>query len=175
MILHTSTPNEIGYIHSSFGTSGKFKVHFPMGTQAKKGDKLFLRFKRFLNDTSKKMIQDPFQFPPRVDATKIEIVPKSKKKKKPDVPKIEAHGEITNLKPDPNNTDKSIIGIITGFFRQEDNIQIFKGRSVLLHKTNVVKGNVIGPFGKAGKCKVLFEDVSDGECCIGDKVCLLAE
>merc|ERR1711862_694880 len=149
----------------------------------KKGDKLFLRFKRFIYDTNKKMIQDPYNFPTiRCDATKIEIVPKSKKKNKQQQQQqqqkgednkaaVEAHGEIVNLKPDPNS-DTNIIAIVVGFFKQEDNIQLYKGRKVLLHKTNVIKGKVIGSFGKAGKCKVLLEknlEKNEQECSIGEK------
>lgn len=65
--LQVSTATgEIGVIQSSFGKSGKFKVYFKNGDllgkerNSKLGENiLFLNFKRFLFDRSKKMVQDP--------------------------------------------------------------------------------------------------------------------
>merc|ERR1712129_17705 len=96
MILHTDDPNEVGYIHSSFGTAGKFKAYFPSGTLCKKGDSLYLRFKRFINDYKKHMHQDPYKFPSQIQATKLEVVTNKEKKKKSS--KAVGNGEITNFK-----------------------------------------------------------------------------
>jgi selenocysteine-specific elongation factor len=49
---------DIGTIIGPFGSSLKFRVKFPNGVKGiKAGDMLSLRFKRFLNDPEKKMIQ----------------------------------------------------------------------------------------------------------------------
>mmetsp|Transcript_42722 Transcript_42722/g.71065 ORF Transcript_42722/g.71065 Transcript_42722/m.71065 type:complete len:239 (+) Transcript_42722:81-797(+) len=52
----------IGVIESSFGKSGKFKVHFPQGGQTALAkvpgsQKLVLQFRRYIFDAKKKMVQ----------------------------------------------------------------------------------------------------------------------
>ncbi|GAQ81505.1 Selenocysteine-specific elongation factor [Klebsormidium nitens] len=55
----TTEAGEEGTIQSSFGKSGKFKLHFPGGVQQASGQasKVTLEFKRFIYDRSKRMIQ----------------------------------------------------------------------------------------------------------------------
>jgi len=142
---------EIGEIKSSFGTSGKFRVWFPGGTEAKEGDPLLLKFKRFANDQTKSMVQDT-KLPPERMGTRIEIQTKSKKKKK--VPVIT--GEVATIKGDVLENGKHNLAIITGFFTPEINIREKVGSKVVIPSTKE-EGKITGPFGKAGKCKVSFE------------------
>ncbi len=50
---------------------------------------------------------------------------------------------------------KYTVCILDGFFTAEENIKLYKGKVVELESG--VKGNLLGPFGKAGKCKVEFK------------------
>ena len=77
MQLETPYEGEIGIIQSSFGTSGKFKVHFPAGTTVKEGDALYLRFKRYVNDTENKMRQNDHTLPKLREGTRILETPKT--------------------------------------------------------------------------------------------------
>lgn len=113
---------EIGVIQSSFGTSGKFKVHFPAGTVAREGDKLFLKFKRYLNDKDKKMHQgDELALPKEVSYEKIQTsttkAPNKNKKNRNNKKTNDANNNnstsISNGKPeaiqhsDPNNKNNT--------------------------------------------------------------------
>lgn len=71
---------EVGTIQSSFGTSGKFRVSFPGGTEVREGDALHLRFKRYANDPRKAMHQDGAVSRARV-GTRLDPPPSTKKKK----------------------------------------------------------------------------------------------
>ncbi len=51
--------------------------------------------------------------------------------------------------------EKYTVCIIDGFFKPEENVKLFKGKTVELE--NGMKGHLLGPFGKAGKCKVEFK------------------
>lgn len=56
--LETLAGDVVGYVHSSFGSTGKFKIKFPLGvTGLRAGSRLVLRYKRFIYDKSKAMIQ----------------------------------------------------------------------------------------------------------------------
>merc|ERR1712071_693175 len=57
LLLETDR-GDVGSIQSSFGTSGKFRVNFPGGTDVREGDPLYLRFKRYTNDPKKAIHQD---------------------------------------------------------------------------------------------------------------------
>ena len=70
---------EIGEIKSSFGTAGRFRVVFPAGTEAREGDPLFLKFKRFAHDPQKAMHQD-LVLPAARPGTRLEQQKKQKKK-----------------------------------------------------------------------------------------------
>jgi len=118
------------------------------------------------------MHQDPYKFPSQIQATKLEVVTNKEKKKKSS--KAVGNGEITNFKKDSLLPDaKYSIAIVTGFFTQQTNIKDKVGMKVLLLSTKE-EGKVIGPFGKAGKCKVNFVNgISDKS--IGEKVQLFQE
>ena len=140
---------EIGEIKSSFGTSGKFRVFFPAGTIAREGDALLLKFKRFLHDPEKAMRQD-LQLPASRSGAKIEVTKKAKKR----IP--EQVGEVISLKGDVLENGKYNIAIVGGFFTPEVNIKEKVGRKVTIPSTSE-EGFIAGPFGKAGKCKVVFQ------------------
>jgi selenocysteine-specific elongation factor len=145
---------DIGEIKSSFGTSGKFRVWFPTGTTAREGDALLLKFKRFAHDPDKAMRQDDIVLPPARPGARIEPpTKKTKLKKQPP----EAEGEVVTIKGDVlESNGKYNMAIIAGFFTPEINIRDKMGRKVVIPSTNE-QGTIVGPFGKAGKCKVLFE------------------
>ena len=64
----------MGIIQSSFGTSGKFKVRFPAGTEAKEGEALSLRFKRYAHDVKKEMVQHGLMnLPKQTQGVRIEL------------------------------------------------------------------------------------------------------
>jgi len=186
---------DIGVIQSSFGTTGKFKVFFPGGTDAREGDKLHLRFKRYANDLKKEMHQDAVLPKERV-GTRLEPTGKKKKKGKADPqskPKtakssnsadtatvdkdttgnVATSGEIVSLKGEPIDGMHEIV-IVAGFFSPEINVREHAGRGVKVVGEDGVVGKVEGPFGKAGKCKVSFEGGLTAEGTVGKKVELLS-
>lgn len=142
---------EVGIIKSSYGTDGMFRVHFPAGAEARQGDVLILRFKRYAHDTTKSMHQD-IALPRDRPGVRIEVVKKSKKL--PDG--IKRHGEISAIKGDVLTNGKHNTAIIAGFFAPEINIKERAGVKVLVPSTKE-EGTIVGSFGKAGKCKVFFE------------------
>lgn len=178
--LHLETDKgEIGVIQSSFGTSGKFKVNFPAGVEARNGDKLFLRFKRYANDPEKKIRQDSV-LPPERCGTRVESEKDKKKQKKEKrqneksaatASKVE--GKISSMKGDPlANGDFNMV-IVEGFFTPEINIREKVGMHVRVVGSGQ-EGTVAGSFGKAGKCKVSFPD-GIPESLLGSKVELIME
>lgn len=140
---------EIGEIKSSFGTSGKFRVYFPAGTEASEGDALLLKFKRFSHDPKKAMHQD-LELPKARMGAQMEVIKKKKRKEM-----VVATGEVVSLKGDATQDGKHGMAIIAGFFSQEINIREKVGMKVRIQETKE-QGEVAGPFGKAGKCKVSF-------------------
>ncbi|GKY98433.1 hypothetical protein MPSEU_000800800 [Mayamaea pseudoterrestris] len=156
---------DIGVIKSSYGTDGMFRVFFPAGTEARQGDALILRFKRYAHDPSKSMHQD-MQLPPDRPGARIEAVKKSKKL--PDG--VSRHGTVSAVKGDMLANGKHNQGIIAGLFAPEINVKDSAGAKVLVVSTKE-EGAIVGPFGKAGKCKVLFEQGISAE--VGAKVELL--
>ena len=158
--LHLETQKgEVGVIHSSFGTSGKFKVNFPSGIEARNGDKLFLRFKRYVNDPEKKIRQDS-QLPPERTGTRIETdkeKKKQKKDKKHDNSKPKIVGKISSMKGEPLANGDFTMVIVEGFFTPDINIREKVGMKVNVSQSDLV-GSIVGSFGKAGKCKVSFPD-----------------
>ena len=143
---------EIGEIKSSFGTSGKFRVFFPAGTEAREGDALILQFKRYAHDPQKAMHQD-MELPKARMGSRMEIVKKKKERKL----SVVATGEVMTLKGEPTPDNKYEMAIITGFFTPEVNIRERVGEKVRIPSTKE-EGKIAGPFGKAGKCKVSFEN-----------------
>ena len=143
--------NEVGEIKSSFGTAGKFRVVFPGGTEAREGDPLILRFKRFANDAEKAMHQD-LKLPAARPGTRLEPAKKGKKKT-PLPPGVKTDGEVVSLKGDILENGKHSMAIVAGFFAPEVDIRQKVGWKVIVGSES---GNISGPFGKAGKCKVNF-------------------
>jgi selenocysteine-specific elongation factor len=151
MRILTST-GDIGEIKSSFGTTGNFRVHFPAGTEAKEGDPLILRFKRFSHDATKSMHQD-LELPAARSGSRIEII---KTKAKKNVPGVNKVGMIDSVKGDTLENGKQNMAVVSGFFAPEINIKDKVGTTVIIPGTGE-QGTIVGPFGKAGKCKVLFD------------------
>jgi selenocysteine-specific elongation factor len=152
MKLVTSS-GDVGEIKSSFGTTGKFRVFFPAGTDAREGDAIILPFKRFANDPDKAMHQDLALPAPRPGT----LVPVEKKKVvKKGEPGVHRFGKVSAVKGDTLSDGKNTTAIVEGFFAPEINIRDKMGTIVLIPGTGE-KGSIAGPFGKAGKCKVHFE------------------
>jgi selenocysteine-specific elongation factor len=155
---------DVGEIKSSFGTSGKFRAFFPAGTEAQEGDSLYLRFRRYAHDAEKKMHQ-LCSLPAARSGAMIEV--QKKKKGKKELPEgVKRVGEISALKGDILENGKHSVAIISGFFAPEVNIKERAGIKVFVPSTNE-EGSVVGPFGKAGKCKVAFEQGLSAE--VGSK------
>ena len=182
LLVHTDN-GDIGSIQSSFGTSGQFRVRFPGGTDVCEGDSLYLRFKRYANDPKKAIHQDG-TLPPARAGLPIEPPVKIKKKKKKNSkgkngnsqamtenatkPMNRSIGDIESIKGEVLiHNSKHTVAIVSGLFSMEDNINQHKGRNVLAMSTNE-EGELVGSFGKMGKCKVLFKDGISAE--IGSKV-----
>jgi selenocysteine-specific elongation factor len=149
MKVVTETGGDVGEIKSSFGTSGKFRVYFPAGTEAKEGDVLCLKFRRFCHDPKKGMHQD-LELPKARMGVAMEVTKKKKRKES-----VVATGEIVSLKGDATPDGKYEMAIVAGFFSPEVNIRERVGSKVRIPETKD-QGEVAGPFGKAGKCKVSF-------------------
>jgi len=144
-------------------------VHFPAGTQARNGGKLFLKFKRYTNDTEKKICQDSKLPIPRV-GTRIDSGGKKQKKKivkkshtKDSVEKKQEEiitaskvtGKIASFKGDPLDNGKFSTAIVEGLFTQEINIKEKVGMLVRVQETDE-EGSITGRFGISGKCKINF-------------------
>ena len=182
-LLVETNNGDIGSIQSSFGTSGKFRVNFPAGTDIHEGDPLYLRFKRYANDPKEAIHQDGV-LPPARTGTIVDPPPKKNKKKKSQhgtqqataaTPKVcakksDSFGDILNLKGEVLENGKHTIAIVSGLFSMEDDIRQHKGRSVLSVSTKE-EGTVDGSFGKMGKCKVVFKEGISAD--IGSKVKML--
>jgi len=178
LLLETDR-GDVGSIQSSFGTSGKFRVNFPGGTDVREGDPLYLRFKRYTNDPKKAIHQDG-SLPPARTGSRIDPPVKKKKGKgdknnntttnqnaeassssthntstAPDKFNKDTFGEIVKIK---EGDGTSITAIVSGLFSMEDDISKYKGRIVISTTTQDEEGVVDGSFGKMGKCKVLFKD-----------------
>jgi len=180
-----TTQGDIGVIQSSYGTAGSFKVFFPAGTMAKVGDKLILGYKRFLHDEKKIMHQDIILPKPRVGTRVIQDVEESGMKTKHRLKKSDKKTPTSNInvvavsQPKPkdserNNPQDILIGeictikddilinglptvvIVSGLFTPDIDIRDFVGSKVQVMCSSKEEGQILGPFGKAGKCKVSF-------------------
>jgi selenocysteine-specific elongation factor len=184
-LLVETNNGDIGSIQSSFGTSGKFRVNFPAGTDIREGDPLYLRFKRYANDPKKAIHQDGI-LPPARTGTIVDPPPKKKKKNgksqrgsqqaattpKDIAKQSDSFGDILNLKGEVLENGRHTIAIVSGLFSMEDDIRQHKGRSVLSVSTKE-EGIVDGSFGKMGKCKVFFKEGISAD--IGSKVKILGK
>lgn len=186
-LLIETDSGDVGSIQSSFGTSGKFRVNFPGGTEIREGDQLYLRFKRYANDPKKAIHQDGI-LPPARTGTIVDPPVKKKKNKgkngkiqhgslqataannttrKGDAKTNNSLGDIVKLKGELLDNGKHTVAIVAGLFSMEDDISQHKGCSILSISTEE-EGTVDGSFGKMGKCKVLFKEGVSAE--IGSKV-----
>jgi selenocysteine-specific elongation factor len=168
MKLITNT-GDVGEIKSSFGTTGKFRVLFPGGTEAREGDPLILRFQRFVSDSTKAMHQD-IHLPASRPGTRLE--PPKKGKKKPPPKGVKIDGEIASVKGDLLENGKYNMAIVSGLFSPEVDIRQMVGWKVLIPSTNEA-GAIAGSFGKAGKCKVTFDNGVSAD--VGAKTKLVIE
>lgn len=175
-LLIETDSGDVGSIQSSFGSSGKFRVHFPAGTALREGDSLYLRFKRYANDPRKAIHQDGSLPQARIGSR---VDPPVKKKKKKNCiysaeeqsnTKNGAVGEIEKLKGDILENGKSPLAIVSGLFTMEDDISKHKGRKVVAMATEE-QGIIHGSFGKMGKIKVSFENGVSAE--VGSRVKIL--
>ena len=158
-LLIETDSGDVGSIQSSFGSSGKFRVHFPAGTCLKEGDSLYLRFKRYANDPRKAIHQDGTLPPARI-GSRIDPPIKKKKKRNGSNNAIENNdvvGEIEKKKGDIMDNGKSPIAIVSGLFTMEDDISKHKGRKVMAIATEET-GVIHGSFGKMGKVKIAFQN-----------------
>lgn len=175
---------DVGSIQSSFGTSGKFRVNFPAGTDVREGDPLYLRFKRYANDPKKAIHQDT-KLPAARTGSRIDPPAKKKKNKQKngvhsDTTDIESAvhksiaeeriGDVDKLKGDALVDGKLTVAIVSRLFSMEDDIGKHKGRKVVSLQTEE-EGAVEGSFGKMGKCKVFFKDGISAT--VGSKVKML--
>lgn len=135
------------------------------------GDKLLLRFRKYVRDPSKIMEQgylrkalqtkklegeknecrqllhmdqllssaSPVVAETRIDSEKSHL----------------RHGIVDSIKDSEGGADVERVAIVSGLFSQEEDIRAFArvGFSV---RTTGGTGVLQGPFGKSGKCKILF-------------------
>mmetsp|Transcript_15237 Transcript_15237/g.36561 ORF Transcript_15237/g.36561 Transcript_15237/m.36561 type:complete len:1010 (-) Transcript_15237:95-3124(-) len=195
-LLVETDSGDVGNIQSSFGTSGKFRVSFPAGTDIREGDPLYLRFKRYANDPKKAIHQDG-KLPPARTGSRVDPPVKKKKNRGKNAnqnanqnapqsntanktqqnnstPKRDRNsavsGEVVKLKGDILDNGKKNMAIVSGFFSMEDDISEYKGRKVISASTEE-EGVIDGSFGKMGKCKVLFKNGISAE--IGSQVTMI--
>ncbi|KAJ8601465.1 hypothetical protein CTAYLR_005707 [Chrysophaeum taylorii] len=167
---------QIGSIVSSFGKSGKFRVAFDDDLdlrRVKVGHKLFLRFKRYVfAANSKDMHQDDDCFfhveeveEEEEEEEDVRLLPKKKEEEGKPTTKT---GAVERLKGEPRQDGRYAIIIAQGFFAPEDDQRPFAGFEVTA--ANGDRGRLGGPFGKAGKAKVLFDDGTASK--VGDALTL---
>lgn len=77
-------------------------------------------------------------------------------------------GTIESIKMNELNTEK--VAVVNGLFRMEENIKHYVD-AVVTSNDNSIIGNILGPFGKLGKCKVKL--VSDANFDVGSTVQLI--
>jgi selenocysteine-specific elongation factor len=154
--MKVRTPGgDMGVIKSSYGTDGRIRVVFPAGTEAKEGEALILRFKRYVHDPAKGMHQDETLPAERAG---VRIAVEKKKSKKQSLPEgINRVGQVSAVKGDVLANGKYPLAILAGFFAPAINIKERAGARVFLPSTKE-EGTILGPFGKAGKCKVSFAE-----------------
>ena len=160
---------EIGEIKASYGTDGQVRIDFPSGTEANVGDVVSLPFRRYLYDPDKKMHQD-IQIGPVRPGTRIEV----QKKQKRVLPQgVKTFGEVLSMKGEPRADGLCETAIVGGFFSMEVDIKEYCGTTAKVVQTQET-GSILGPFGKAGKCKVSFPDgISPDR--VGSKIELVLE
>lgn len=79
-------------------------------------------------------------------------------------------GIVESIKDGPDGSAGSCIAIVSGLFSQAEDIRALAKIGIAVHTTSsmdTVGGDVRGPFGKVGKCKVEF---GGGTVQVGDQV-----
>ena len=127
-----------------------FKVSFPGGLDAPADSELVLEFRKFRGDKTNAMVQPSSMMELSPEAAKERVVleaapTKVRKEKKRKV----RRGEVEKLKEDG-------VCIVSGLFKQEENVKSFVGMVCDFYLVNgeVVKGELVAAFGKAGKVKI---------------------
>lgn len=160
MIVVTEN-GDLGEVVSSFGKNGRFKVSFPLGAELQEGQRLILRFRRFVHDASKSMSQahlvDQFSAARKMGLAGVT----------PKVPagsgcqaKIHRQGTIDKLKGEEVQVGRWLMATVSGMFSSEEDIRLYSSTQVRTESGD--EGKILGPFGKAGKCKVIFKNGTAG-------------
>jgi len=108
------------------------------------------------------MFQD-ISLPPSRPGVQLDVQKKKSKKTTKKLPDgVTKFGEVTALKGDVLESGKQNMAVISGFFAPEVNVKELAGTKVVVvtkndDGTTKETGTIVGPFGKAGKCKVSFE------------------
>ena len=161
---------EVGHISEAFGTEGKFRVEFPKGldTDPTVGDEMHLKFRKVRGDKTNKMWQDHIKLPEKVNRKVIveeSELPKPPEKKKA-APKPAAKSEkIDKLVGAVDKSKGDGVYIVSGLFKPEVDVKLHVGDSIAVAGKGLT-GQIVGAFGKAGKCKV---EIS-GDVEVGDKI-----
>ena len=152
---------EVGFISDSFGTEGKFRVEFPDGAELEEGARMTCVFWKVKGGAD--MEQGFLDVPERAERRDIviEVKPaekreeKAKPEKKPAKEEVDAKtGRVAKVKDDGTL-------IVEGMFTPAVDVDKFKGRKVVVGDGR--EGEIIGRFGKAGKCKVKAEGLEGEE------------
>ena len=166
---------EIGRLSSAFGKGGKFRVTFEQPTLVQPGGKLYLVYKKYAFSNSKALHQDSDCVVP---ADELEVGKPARKKtiEPPPPPPVAVEkktedvreGVVERLKGDPlEGSARYRTVIVEGLFSAEEDQKTHIGFRVETATGDV--GSLAGPFGKAGKSKVDFEDGTDaavGAACV---------
>ena len=161
----TTLGGDIGVISDSFGTEGKFRVDFPAGVEAL-GVGAEMKCEFWKVKGGEDMEQCFLSVPDRVERRDIivEIVEPEKPKAKTGDARRAAKKEV-KAKAGMVFKVKDEYLVVEGMFTPDIDVDKFKGRRVVVGDGR--EGEILGRFGKAGKCKVKAEGKE------GDKVNLV--
>ncbi|CAM9216778.1 unnamed protein product [Ectocarpus fasciculatus] len=156
--LETEEGDVVGFVHSSFGSTGKFKVKFPLGiTGLRPKDRLFLRYKRYIYDKSKAMFQ---QLKPAITECVPGALAYGKASEALPTGSTDAGsgraGTVDSVKP--GSSGHTCICIVSGAFRMEENIRDHVG--AVATAPSGLTGSLVGPYAKMGKCKIEFSSTT---------------
>lgn len=167
---------DIGLITSAFGSDGKFKIKFMKGIPLSVGNKFILKWKKFVFDSSKIFNQskmyDSFLAEAAESASlhlkdmKVESTSLHLDKSENKNDNSRRLGKVESFKIVDGNT----IAIINGAFSMEDNIKAYIGSPACLNCSPNTVGELIGPFAKLGKCKIMVKSLHLNESSIGTTV-----
>lgn len=153
------------------------------------GDKLVLKFRKYLRDQSKRMDQDYLRKAMRRRQQQQTAEGQAARCKQPaqaeqpSAPSIRVDampvenepplrtGVVESIKDAKDGSAGSIIAIVSGLFSQAEDIRALAKVGIAVRttsSTDPLVGDVRGPFGKVGKCKVEFR--RGGTVQVGDQV-----